>query len=375
MKKIPALICKGIVLIASLACGGLIGIVIVNGIGRGRIQNMGIGQYYLTFFAYFAVAILAYFVQIIIHEAGHLVFGLLTGYEFISFRVGSLTWVKMDGRIERKRFKLAGTAGQCLMAPPDLADGKMPVVLYNLGGALMNIIAAALFFPLYRLCREIPVLNVFLGSLCVTGILTAIQNGVPAKLKKLPNDGYNIVSLLSDSDAVRAFWTQMKVNEKGTEGVRLRSMPEGWFGLKDGADMDNPLISAVALLDESRRLDMHEFEDAYARAERILNGNFDLPVLYRSMVTCDYIYTGLVTGRGLDKSAWEQKDFAMFRRQMGKNPSVIRTLYAAELLGNNDSAAAEKQSELFKKTAESYPTPADIEMERELIEIARSLSE
>lgn len=57
------------------------------------------------------------FIQIIIHEAGHLVFGLLSGYEFVSFRIGSITLAKYDNKYCFKRFHIAGTGGQCLMMP------------------------------------------------------------------------------------------------------------------------------------------------------------------------------------------------------------------------------------------------------------------
>ena len=69
----------------------------------------------------------AMLIQLIIHEAGHLIFGLMTGYRFSSFRIANLMWVKLDGRIQCRKLHIAGTCGQCLMIPPDLKDGKMPV--------------------------------------------------------------------------------------------------------------------------------------------------------------------------------------------------------------------------------------------------------
>lgn len=53
----------------------------------------------------------AFFLQIIIHEAGHLIFGLLSGYRFCSFRIGSLMWIKKEGKLQLKRYSIAGTAG------------------------------------------------------------------------------------------------------------------------------------------------------------------------------------------------------------------------------------------------------------------------
>ena len=46
-----------------------------------------------SFFGYFifliAVVLVSFCVLVIIHESGHMIFGLLTGYRFLSFRVFS----------------------------------------------------------------------------------------------------------------------------------------------------------------------------------------------------------------------------------------------------------------------------------------------
>ncbi|HHX55469.1 MAG TPA: hypothetical protein GX705_03890, partial [Clostridiales bacterium] len=57
--------------------------------------------------------------HIIIHEMGHLIFGLISGYKFVSFRVGSLMLKKEKGKYVLKKFNIVGTAGQCLMGPDD----------------------------------------------------------------------------------------------------------------------------------------------------------------------------------------------------------------------------------------------------------------
>ena len=66
----------------------------------------------------FVCLIAGYMAGIIIHESGHLVTGLRSGYEFISFRIGSITFIKENGKLSRKKFNIAGTGGQCLMMPP-----------------------------------------------------------------------------------------------------------------------------------------------------------------------------------------------------------------------------------------------------------------
>ena len=50
----------------------------------------------------------AFVLQTIIHEGGHLVFGLLTGYRFCSFRIFNLMWIRGKEGIRFKRLSLAG---------------------------------------------------------------------------------------------------------------------------------------------------------------------------------------------------------------------------------------------------------------------------
>lgn len=51
----------------------------------------------------------AAFLQVIVHEGGHLVCGLLSGYKFSSFRVGKVILVKKRDGIKRGRYSLMGT--------------------------------------------------------------------------------------------------------------------------------------------------------------------------------------------------------------------------------------------------------------------------
>ena len=120
-------------LVLSMALGACLGCV---GIKDGNFPGR-----FLFLFLGFCISIA---LQIILHETGHLIGGLLTGYKFCSFRIGNLQLQRENGALCFRRLKLAGTGGQCLMTPPEPVDGKIPVMLYNLAGPLMNLLAALL---------------------------------------------------------------------------------------------------------------------------------------------------------------------------------------------------------------------------------------
>ena len=263
----------------------------------------------------------ALFLQIIIHEAGHLVFGLLTGYRFISFRVSSFMWMKDSDRIRFKRLSVAGTVGQCLMAPPELKDGKMPVQLYNYGGAIMNLIASAVCGGLTLLCPAGSLLRPFLLMMLVTGIAYALMNGLPIRTGLANNDGRNAWDLARNPEAVRAFWITLKMNELSAKGVCLRDMPEEWFAVPDEEGMKNGITSSLGAFACSRLMDQGKFEEADALMERLLSHPNGIPGVLRKMLVCDRIYVELIReNRPEVLEGLRTKDQVKFMKSMKKFP-------------------------------------------------------
>ena len=91
--------------------------------------------------------VVVFILQVIIHEAGHLVFGLLSGYKFISFRVFDFKIIKDgNGKLKIRFERLAGTGGQCLMRAPEYVEGKFKYKLYLLGGVTFNLVFSIVFW-------------------------------------------------------------------------------------------------------------------------------------------------------------------------------------------------------------------------------------
>ena len=352
--------------------GAVCGILFMKYLDRPETAGTSGGGKILTILVALVSMCAVLILQIIIHEAGHLVFGLLTGYRFISFRVYSFMWMKDNDRIRFKRMSIAGTGGQCLMAPPDLKDGKMPVQLYNYGGAIMNLIASAISGGLSLLCPAGSLFRPFLLMMLVTGIAYALMNGLPLRMSLANNDGRNAWDLARSPEAVRAFWTTMKMNELSARGVCLRDMPEEWFAVPDEEGMKNGITSSLGAVACSRLMEQGRFEEADALMERLLSQNNGIPGVLRKMLVCDRIYVELIReNRPEALEALRTKDQLKFMKSMKKYPSVLRTEYAYALLAEKDPEKAQTVMEAFEKAARTYPNPNDITIERELMETAR----
>ncbi len=122
--------------------------------------------------------VLGVVIQIIVHEAGHLVFGLLTGYKFVSFRIFDFKLEKdSNGKLKLRFQHVKGTLGQCLMKPPKYEERKFPYKLYLVGGVLGNLIFSVAIWFIYP--------SIYTLMIAIVGLVLGVSNAIPSGF----NDG------------------------------------------------------------------------------------------------------------------------------------------------------------------------------------------
>lgn len=350
--------------------GAACGIVMVSCID-GSEADTPLYQDILTIVAQLIGMYVAFFFHMMVHEAGHLVFGLMTGYKFSSYRIGSFMWLNEDGRLRFKRLTLAGTGGQCLMTPPDIKDGKLPFVLYNLGGSFVNMALGAIFLAAYLLCPDIKLISPGLLIFAVIGFATAVMNGVPMRMGTVDNDGYNTLAMSKDKASLEAFWLQLKVNELSARGVRLKDMPAEWFAVPSDEAMKNSMVAARGVLACSRLMDEACFEQADVLMAHLLEIESGIVGLHRHLMICDRIYVELLGAhRGDVVESMLTAEQKKFMKAMKRFPSVLRTQYVLALLAERDAAKAEAIMGEFEKIEKVYPYRQELDSEKELMRLA-----
>lgn len=238
---------------------------------------------------------LSVFILIPIHELGHLIAGLLSGYKFVSFRIGNLTFVKIDGKLKIKHFSVAGTGGQCLLDPPDRPLEQIPTDWYNIGGVVANIIAALLVLPVLLLSSNPFVIEAAVIFLIVDAYLIII-NGIPMKISGAANDGYNLLSLKRDLAAKNALVLALKGNVLIQNGVRPKDMPDNLFITPDATDYRNPLELSIPLMSASRLVDEFRFGEALREYESIYLHKKEIIPLYVKEIESELVFLRLVNG-------------------------------------------------------------------------------
>ena len=356
--------------IIMLLTGAVCGIFIIFTMNFFGTLVKGPAAFLLMFAEAMIIMYIASFVQTIIHESGHLIFGLITGYKFVSFRIGHFMFIKEKGRLKIKLYNVVGTAGQCLMMPPQWNE-KIPYRLYNLGGCIMNAATALFALAAYFAAGAEGFFALCMAMLAVMGLSMALTNGIPMRVGGISNDGMNAALLGKKENTLRAFWLQLYVNGLIAKGERYRNMPREWFRLPEGEELSDPICCAMGVMLYNFCFDMHEFDEAEQTINYMLNAPGLLDV-EKNELLCELLFLRVLRGapkEEIDSLLTPKLD--KYIKATANDVSRRRLAYAYQLLYIKNCSTAQKCLEVFERTAATYPYSAETENEREIIEIVK----
>lgn len=187
---------------------GFTAVNLLFGIGLGCLWGFFVAGYCLKLAARFSLPFmlliglaaflclaLAFVLQIALHELGHLLFGLLSGYRFAAFRFGPRLMAE------------CGLLCRCVMAPPEPdEEGYYPITLYSLGGIILNLLSGLFFLWMFFVSGGALLLALFSLSAGILGLGLGLMFSLPVSC----SDGYNALWLVDDSEALRAHWLRMQ---------------------------------------------------------------------------------------------------------------------------------------------------------------------
>lgn len=311
--------------------------------------------------------------HVIVHEAGHLLFGLLTGYRFVSFRLGSFTLVRQQEKFRLKRYSMPGTLGQCLMAPPDTTKGELPFQLYNYGGVILNFATSLIVGAFLYVVPDLPILlELCIGCYSIGGFLLGILNGFPIKSGGVANDGYNVRYIKKDPIARNSFYMQLYINEKQSLGQRLKDMPLDWFLMPEDTDLSNALNAYIKLLEYYRALDFLDFETAGKCLDALESSIEKLPLGFKNLYQLERFFLILITGGSkIEAESYLTREAKLLLKGAKKDISIIRIAYTYQLLYLDDQKKAQKYYEAAHKLAKEYPVIGEAEEHLMILEYVK----
>lgn len=342
---------------------------ILLGVGMAALEkHMGHelrGRELLAVFVFFMAGM---WLSVVLHEGGHMICGLLSGYRFVSFRIGNVMLLRDESRFHLKQFSLAGTGGQCLLDPPDFQEGNFPYILYNLGGFLANLLAAAVCAIICLAAEPGEYGMLFCIVFGAVNLYLGLVNGIPLRVGGIDNDGKNMVSMGKSGAARRNLWLQLRVNGELVRGKRLRDMPKEWFELPKVQELTDGLSAAMGSVAVSRLLDEQRFSEAAVLGEEVLEKASGLLDIQKKMLKGELLFMEIIGAQSADKlEEYNTKEFQKFLAVTRKYPSTVRLKYAYALLWEKDQVKAEKEKAYFENCIRVYPNKGEILGEKELM--------
>lgn len=366
-------------LIVGLLAGGLIGLLIgglIVVVFTDTTWSEYIAKYYsldlsegvTVFFVAIVSMIFSFLILVPVHEFGHLVCGLLTGYKFVSFRIFNYTIIKIDGKLRVKKFAVAGTGGQCLLTPPDLPIDQIPTGWYNFGGILANIIVLVIVLPFFLLDLN-PFVAEALGVFASVDAIMILLNGIPMMANGVGNDGYNMKLLKKNLRSRQGIVNQLRANALIQNGMRPKDMPEEFFENPKDIDYRNALEVSIPLMYSSRLVDEMNYTEALECLEALYSHKDEIMPLYIKEIACELAFLYLRTGNLekaeelLDKDL--RKYIETYRRMMSSKERLLSAM--AFYLDKDKSKAIDIYSNM-KSRQDEYLLQGEVRSDLALME-------
>lgn len=350
--------------ILGFACiGGCIGYVIGTIQKRMGGNISGLKLCVMALLALTAI-FLSYTINICLHEIGHMIFGLISGYEFSSLRFGKLMLAKENGKLRFCKYDMPGTGGQCIMTAPKVDAEKMPVVLYNLGGLVMNLVVLLIGIIVFVIVSDSHfVVGMIFLMFAMTSLVILITNGLP--FTQMGTDGANTIILLKDKFSREALRNQLEVVRYLSQNYSVREMPEELFLFDKQIPMTNPLITAQAVSCFNYHSVSGKYQEAKEMASYILENARSINSLHEKMLYGEQLFITIVIDKDMEAA---KEQFILYKKELEKTAGLIsiqRVLYAYYTLVQPSEKKASQYARLFENSVKNYPYPKDAAIEKE----------
>lgn len=218
----------------------------------------------------FCCLFLIVILQAFLHEGGHLLFGLLSGYRFVSFRIFYWVISKYHGKYHFSVQRIPETFGQCIMKPSIQLWQRPCYFLLIMGGIIVDFVCLiiAVIFILSPIELSFSTRTGYL-IMALYSLGSILLNGIPRRKGFINNDGTNLCYLRKDKRTVIACYFQMEAYAWLLEGKSYKDMPEFMFKLSSEEEMTNGLIAWSKILEGYYYMDLKQWDKAMECIEEL----------------------------------------------------------------------------------------------------------
>ena len=316
--------------------------------------------------------------NVVLHECGHVIGGVFTGYRFVFYSALGLAIIKEKGKLVVKKYLAPGSGGGCLLSPPDIKNGTYPHKLYISGGFLVNFLVSAICFSLfYHLAATAPFgARAFLVA-GIAGAFLGLVNLIPHNISA-PSDGYILFNMGKEKNTAlrRGLWSCFRFQALIAEGKRPQDIPTELLDWVVIENIKDPFVFGTACNRYRYLLDRQELNEARTLMQTLSNKLNDLPDVLKLSCHCELLFLELIGEcRQEEIDRLYTKELKGYIKAAHAEIEVRRLMYAYSRLVLKDAGKIKENLDLFHK-AIAIPIQSGFALgEQELITLIDTIAD
>lgn len=314
-----------------------------------------------------------FFLHMLFHETGHLVFGKLNGFKFYRLTVWFFSIEKRaDKRGVKLGFASSKYGGVSQMMPVSEKNLYKKFGIYVLGGLIGSFIISAAFLLALLLVSFQSLPAVYIYAALLTGFPLSVYfltlNSMPVSVGGLSNDGGLIKGLLKKDSETKIYINVLTIQSKSYAGLSPSEIEEKlYFDIPVVADN---CVSKILLLNLQYNyyLDKLDFENANNIMSQLTRLRRYTPDIYLEQILADKFFNTVFY---LKDPAAGEIIYSKIKEAIDsdENISALRIRMAYELFILKDKELSKKTGEAALKIKDSYPLRGLAKMEEKIINI------
>lgn len=294
-----------------------------------------------------------FMMQIVIHETGHFIFGKLTGYQFLSFRIFTMVILKVGQCYTIRRCRSPGSYGQCLLKPPDRKN--CPFVWLTLGGIIFNLITAIIAVIFIFGQFHIPFVHI-MGLIIFSfyGLSFAVINILPIKNWGITNDGLVFLDLLRDPCARDCYKRQLELLPDLLNGKTYGELPYDLLKVPEDYDLTNSLIGYHKILECYHFMDLRDWTAAKDCLEDFYRCLEHVPKMIRNIVLSEDLFIRIKLGDTTVRDSGIYETVRNYLKKGNGDYHTTRVCIAYDIYRNPDHRNEEKIKKELHRLRKDY---------------------
>lgn len=306
------------------------------------------------------------YLAVVLHEVGHLIFGLAAGMRFVSISFPFVSFYRINGKIRIGRNKDKSFFGSCEMFPKSSNNPAKSFAVQALGGPVGSLIALLFSASLLFLGGKVNgYVSCFFGTAAPLLFVIFLDNAYPMTAGFARTDGRQFADYINNDNSFKVLSAVLAAQGYYNEGVSPRNLPSDLLcGLPQLPEDDFNYAYYLNNL-YLHFLDLRDYEGVINVHARILGITEYLPDLIRDPLICDLFFDSLFI--------LPDKNFVSDNKDVVFNYlNAHDDLYASRIRGyyylyKKDYFALSAEIAKAKKTYLDYPLKGIAEMEMRLI--------